>query len=96
MVLAQEGIHLEITTLLIPDLNDDLEQIEELIRWIERRLGPETPIHFSRYFPNYQMHKEPTNLRTLKEAVDLGRRYLRHVYAGNAPELGEDYTRPCQ
>ncbi|MBO8126474.1 MAG: AmmeMemoRadiSam system radical SAM enzyme [Firmicutes bacterium] len=90
--LAHSGVHLEITTLLVPGENDDLEQIEGLVRWIAKELGPETPIHFSRYFPNYRMHKPPTSLRRLKEAVDLGRKHLRYVYAGNAPELGEEYT----
>ncbi len=89
----ENSVHLEITTLLIPGLTDDLEQIEELARWINTALGSETPLHLSRYFPNYQLDKPPTSLDRLKEGVDLARRYLKHVYAGNAPELGEKYTK---
>ncbi len=91
-LLLAAGIHLELTCLLIPGINDDLAEIEKLVDWIASELGAEVPTHFSRYFPSYRMNNPPTSLQRLKEAVDLGREQLRYVYAGNAPELGEEYT----
>lgn len=86
------GVHLELTCLLIPGLNDELTEIGQLVDWIAAELSSEVPLHFSRYFPRYRMNNPPTSLQRLKEAVDLGRKQLRYVYAGNAPELGEEYT----
>ncbi|GAW90868.1 AmmeMemoRadiSam system radical SAM enzyme [Calderihabitans maritimus] len=86
------GCHVEITTLLVPGLNDDEEEIKGLVDWVATALGEEVPLHFSRYFPSYKMSLEPTPLETLRGARDLAREKLLYVYIGNAWELGENDT----
>ncbi|KJS01034.1 MAG: pyruvate-formate lyase [Peptococcaceae bacterium BRH_c4a] len=78
--------HVEITTLLVPGLNDSREEIESLARWLGG-LGRDIPLHFSRYFPNYKFDLESTPGETMLMARDVARGYLDHVYIGNAPEL---------
>lgn len=89
--LAHSHCHLEITTLLVPTLNDSDEEITALVDWLAG-LDPEIPIHFSRYFPQYQMNLPPTPLDTLRRAQEIARRKLQYVYIGNAPELDDDNT----
>ncbi|MGI6066909.1 MAG: AmmeMemoRadiSam system radical SAM enzyme [Bacillota bacterium] len=79
----QAGKHLEITTLLIPGLNDSVEELTQLTSWIADQLGPEVPLHFSRYFPNYQMDLQPTPIETLHLAKDIAAIELKYVYLGN-------------
>ena len=95
VAMRREGIWLELTTLIIPGHNDDDGQLRALTGWIMEYLGPETPWHVSRFFPAYHwLDVPPTPPATLRRAADLGREAgLRHVYVGNAPELGlEDTT----
>lgn len=79
----QAGKHLEITTLIIPGLNDSEEEIENLVGWIAEKLGPEVPLHFSRYFPNYRMDLAPTPVKTLEKAREIALKKLEYVYLGN-------------
>lgn len=83
--MRRRGIWLEVTTLLIPGLNDKPGELWELAAWIVSELGPETPWHVSRFFPTYRMTDlEPTPAETIQRAVEIGRAAgLRHVYAGN-------------
>ncbi|MGI5839156.1 MAG: AmmeMemoRadiSam system radical SAM enzyme [bacterium] len=74
--------HLELTTLIIPTLNDSAAEITRLTDWIAD-LGDDIPLHFSRYFPAYRFSLPPTPLATLVQARDIARRRLRHVYIGN-------------
>ncbi len=81
----EQGVWLEVTNLLIPTLNDDLAMVRRMARWIERNLGPDTPLHFSQFTPMYRMRNlPPTPIPTLEkarmEALDAG---LHHVYIGN-------------
>lgn len=76
------GVHIEITNLIIPGLNDDPGDLEELIKFIAS-VSPEIPLHFSRYFPHYKMKKEPTPEETMLKAKELGDKYLKYVYLGN-------------
>jgi len=92
IILKEEGVWLEITNLVIPTLNDDMKDIREMCRWILKNLGPDIPIHFSRFFPQYKMKNlPPTPLETLTEAMktatDVG---LRFVYVGNIRHKGEN------
>ncbi len=89
--LAHDRCHVEITTLLVPTLNDSDEEIAALVDWVAG-LNPELPIHFSRYFPQYQMDLPPTPMETLRRAQGIASRKLKYVYIGNAPELGADNT----
>lgn len=81
------GCHVEVTTLLIPGLNDGEEEIRRLVDRLAADLGTDTPLHFSRYFPNYQMDLPPTPLETLRRAAAIAKEKLSYVYLGNAPEL---------
>jgi pyruvate formate lyase activating enzyme len=76
---------LEITTLLIPGENDSASEIEALSRWVYERLGPDVPLHFSAFHPDWKMlDKMPTPPATLQEARRIARAQgLRHVYTGN-------------
>jgi pyruvate formate lyase activating enzyme len=62
------GIHVEITNLIIPDLNDKKEDIKDLCNWIVENLGKNTPTHFSAYHPDF---KAPSERRTPYETLNL-------------------------
>jgi pyruvate formate lyase activating enzyme len=85
VVLREEGVWLEITNLVIPTLNDDMKMIKEMSTWVRKNLGPDVPIHFSRFHPNYKLKDlPPTPLETLiaarKTALDSG---MKFIYIGN-------------
>jgi len=80
--LAAAHCHVEITTLIVPGLNDDQTEITDLAKWLAG-IREDIPLHFSRYFPNYQMDKPPTPLATMKMAYETARQYLQYVYLGN-------------
>ena len=84
-ILREAGVSLEITNLVIPGLNDGQDDIERLIATVQERLGNETPLHFSRFFPCHELaHLPPTPEATLFDAADAARRHgLHHVYVGN-------------
>ncbi len=87
------GIFVEITTLIIPGLNDDTEELKNLASFIAASLGPETPWHISRFHPTYRLtDKPPTPVKTLISAREIGMNAgLKYVYTGNAPgENGEN------
>lgn len=85
--MKKHGIHVETTTLLIPGLNDSNEELEKLCRWYYDVLGPETPIHFSRFFPHFKFtHLPPTPIKTLVKAREIAlNKGLKYVYVGNIP-----------
>jgi pyruvate formate lyase activating enzyme len=91
--MRRRGIWVEVTTLLIPGLNDQTSNLELVARWIATELGPETPWHVSRFFPNYKlMSLDPTPISAVARAVSIGRDAgLRHVYTGNVRD-GDDDT----
>jgi pyruvate formate lyase activating enzyme len=90
--MRERGIWIEVTTLLIPGLNDGAQELTATARWIAAELGPETPWHVSRFFPTYRLTDlDPTPVATIRRAVDLGGEAgLRHVYSGNMPGGSED------
>lgn len=75
--------HVELTTLIIPGLNDSADEIKRMVDWIYNNLGPEMPLHFSRYFPCYNMATPPTPLATLEMAEGIAKEKLKYVYLGN-------------
>lgn len=87
-ILKEEGVWFEITNLVIPDANDDPEMVRNMCRWIMKELGPEHPLHFSRFYPHYKLtDRPPTPLETLKECGEIARgEGLHFVYIGNVPE----------
>ncbi|MCP9468992.1 MAG: radical SAM protein [Nitrospira sp.] len=81
------GVWIELTTLLIPGLNDEEGELRDIARFIVTELDEDVPWHLSRFFPAYKMeHWQETPLRSLLRARDIGREEgLRYVYLGNLP-----------
>ncbi len=92
--VVRSGVWLEIVTLLIPTLNDSEEEIRRLCGWILKELGPDIPLHFSRFHPAYRLRNlPPTPYDTLQKARTIGiQEGLHFVYIGNAPGLGGEDT----
>jgi pyruvate formate lyase activating enzyme len=91
-VMKELGVWVEITTLIIPGLNDSEGELGELARFIAS-LGKEVPWHISRFHPTYKMlDRSPTSVRILERARKIGLEAgLRYVYTGNVPgDAGED------
>ncbi len=90
----------EITTLLIPGLNDSDAEIRQLSEWVGRELGPEVPLHFTAFHPDYKMMDRPaTPAATLTRARKIGMEVgLHYVYTGNVhdPEGGTTYCPSCK
>ena len=95
-----EGVLVEVTNLIIPTLNDEPEQIRQLAHWVKTNLGAETPLHFSRFFPQYKMrHLPPTSEKTLDMAREIAMgEGLDYVYIGNiSSERGQNtYCPSCK
>jgi len=90
----RQGIWVEITTLIIPGLNDSEEELKGLAAFIVTNLGVDTPWHVSQFHPTYQLTDRPrTPVATLRRARDIGRAAgLRYVYEGNVPGEGGENT----
>jgi pyruvate formate lyase activating enzyme len=88
------GIFVEVTTLLIPGLNDDKKELEALAAFLADDLGAETPWHLSRFHPTYKLtDRPPTPVGTLLEAREIGiKAGLKYVYLGNVPGEGGEKT----
>ncbi len=85
------GVHIEITDLVVPEIGDDLAAAKKLSSWVYDNLGPDTPIHFLRFHPDYKlMHLPSTPIETLKKHYEIAKRVgLNYVYLGNVP--GHEY-----
>ena len=85
VAMRDAGVWLEITNLLIPGVNDDMDMIRQMCRWLRENHLAEAPLHFSRFFPRYQMQDiPPTPLHTLQEAKRIAEAEgIMHVYLGN-------------
>lgn len=91
--IARNNIHLEITNLVIPGLNDDPKTFKEMTKWISGELGKDTPLHINRYFPSYKMNIEQTPLETITVLREIALENLHFVYCGNVlPLNGESNT----
>lgn len=84
-IIAGSGRHLEITTLIIPGRNDSVGEMADEASWIAGELGPDIPLHLSRYFPMYKRNDPVTPEETLQRLYDTARRHLNYVYMGNLP-----------
>ena len=85
VAMRDAGIWIELTNLVIPGINDDMEMIRRMCRWLADNGLADAPLHFSRFFPRYRMSdRQPTPLATLRQArqtaLDEG---ITHVYLGN-------------
>lgn len=98
-IMVKMGVMVEITNLVVPTLNDDMGMIREMCSWIVEKLGVETPLHFSRFHPTYQLtNLPPTPPETLLSAARVaGDAGLKHVYVGNMrdAEFENTYCPDC-
>jgi len=80
-------IFIELTYLVIPGENDDEDQLTEFCTWVKENLGENTPVHFSRFHPDYQMlDAKATPMSTLGSAFDIAKKAgIKYVYLGNVP-----------
>src|ERR1035437_8060342 len=92
--MRRREIWVELTTLIIPGLNDDRRELRALAEWIATAVGPETPWHITRFHPAYRLNNvPPTPAATLVDVAAAAKEVgLRHVYIGNAPEVEEATT----
>ena len=87
------GVWVELTTLVIPGVNDDDRHLEGIARRIAAELGPETVWHLSRYHPAYRFTAPPTPVATLERAREIGQQAgLHYVYMGNVPGHPGEHT----
>jgi len=93
-VMKDEGIFIEITNLIIPGANDNLDDIRRLCVFVRDSLGADTPIHFSRFHPNYKLKdRPPTPAKTLKDAYNIAKEEgLLFVYIGNMQGMEGENT----
>ena len=82
-IIARSDAHLEITNLVIPELNDDEHLFTEMVSWISGELGRNVPLHLSRYFPRYKLDHPATPAGTLEKFYRIARKQLDFVYLGN-------------
>ncbi|MEW6718430.1 MAG: AmmeMemoRadiSam system radical SAM enzyme [Chloroflexota bacterium] len=85
--IYESKIHLEIVNLVVPTLNDRLDQLKALSHWIANELNPDIPLHFSRFQPQYKLANLPaTPVETLERAREVAMNEgVRFVYIGNVP-----------
>jgi pyruvate formate lyase activating enzyme len=93
--LADTDVWVELTTLLIPGMNDSDEELDAMTRWVVEHLGPDVPMHFTAFHPDYRMlDRGPTPPATLARArriaMDNG---VRYAYTGNVRDLDGGSTR---
>jgi pyruvate formate lyase activating enzyme len=91
-LMKQKGVMVEVTTLIIPGLNDDPEELAQMAGFICDELGPETPWHLSRFHPTYRLtDRGVTPVETLETACEIGEKAgLRYVYTGNVRSAREN------
>jgi len=92
-------IHVEITDLIVPKVGDNLEYASKLCKFIYEEFGPEMPIHFLRFHPDYKMMEfESTPIRTLEKHYEIAKKEgLTYAYLGNVPghPLEHTYCSQC-
>jgi pyruvate formate lyase activating enzyme len=91
-IIARNKTHLEITKLIIPGLNDNKNEFEKMVKWIATELGDETPLHLSRYYPQFKMNIMPTPLETLNLLFDVAKQHLKYVFLGNVSDMEKSST----
>jgi pyruvate formate lyase activating enzyme len=85
--VSRSGVHLEIVNLVVPSLNDSEKMLRELAKWVVGELGPDVPVHFTRFHPDYRLlNLSPTPISTLERAYDVARAEgLHYPFVGNVP-----------
>jgi len=78
------GLHVEIVNLVVRDVNDDEETLQWVVEKHLKEVGPETPLHFTRYFPAYKFNNPPTRVETLEKAYEMAKKAgVLYPYIGN-------------
>lgn len=95
LILARElGIHVEITTLVVPGFNDSTEDLNKIARWIHDNLGSDVPYHLTRYHPDYHFNAPATPMNTLLKAYEIAKKAgLDYPYLGNIMKTDYENTR---
>jgi pyruvate formate lyase activating enzyme len=98
--LHEQGVHFEMTNLVVPGYVDDEEMVRQMCQWILDNLGPDYPLHFLRFFPKYKLDRLPptpvsTLIRLREVAMAEG---IRYAYVGNVPrpEGNNTYCHNCK
>lgn len=78
----ENNIHVEITTLVVTNGNDNEKELEQLFKWISN-ISKDIPLHLSRYYPSYKYKELPTNIYFLEKLYNTAKKYLNYVYLGN-------------
>lgn len=92
---ANKNAHVELTTLIIPTLNDSTEDLIKLRDWIANEVGENTPVHLSRYYPMYKLSLPPTPADTLYKARDIFKEKINYVYIGNTGDEQNTHCAVC-
>lgn len=86
-IAKQEGVWIELINLIVPTMNDDFNKIKEMCQWVKDNVGPDVPMHFSRFYPMYKLKNLPlTPDETLSEAREIALNTgINYAYTGNIP-----------
>lgn len=92
--ISKSRVHLEIVNLVVPTLNDSDRMLQELINWVTGEIGPDVPVHFTRFHPDYRLlNLPPTPVATLERARDMALAGGMHYpYVGNVPGHPGNHT----
>jgi pyruvate formate lyase activating enzyme len=92
--IAKSRVHLEIVNLVVPTLNDSDKMLQGLIDWISGEVGPDVPVHFTRFHPDYQLlNLPPTPIATLERAREMAlAKGMHYPYVGNVPGHAGNHT----
>ena len=100
ITLHEQGVHFEMTNLVVPGYTDDDDMVKQMCQWTLSNLGPDYPLHFLRFFPKYKLDRLPsTPLSTLARLRELAMAEgIRYVYVGNVsfPEGNNTYCHNCK
>ncbi|MBQ4462787.1 MAG: radical SAM protein, partial [Eubacterium sp.] len=84
---AAESCHVEVTTLIIPNENDTVEEVESIAGWLAsvgEAVGKDIPLHITRFFPRSRYSdRRPTPVDTIYTLIDVAKKHLKYVHAGN-------------
>jgi pyruvate formate lyase activating enzyme len=85
--VSKSNVHLEIVNLVVPTLNDSDKMLHELSDWIISEIGPDVPIHFTRFHPDYKLlNLPPTPIATLERAREIAiSKGIHYAFVGNVP-----------
>ena len=96
ILLRDANKHFEITNLIIPGHNDSIEEFNVMIDWIHKKLGKQTILHLSKYFPRYQLSKPATPDFVLQRFYEIAKKKLDYVYLGNVDDKMPGHHTECR